>query len=183
MTAAPIDIPLDDRGAPDLQLLVRKLGEAAAKARGEAYDPAHNPAHAGYPRITPAIWQAFDAAMAEYQRACRAGLASAAPSNAGTRRRPPSAEFADCRERDYAPAPTKPPWTRTQARPDQGAGCRRADRGDRRDPEFDRRPHDLPQAQQARARPSRRQPRRFQMTDNPSSHQPPTGHATQEKQR
>ena len=93
MTAAPIDIPLDDRGAPDLQLLVRKLGEAAAKARGEAYDPAHNPAHAGYPRITPAIWQAFDAAMAEYQRACRAGLASAAPSNAGTRRRPPSAEF------------------------------------------------------------------------------------------
>jgi hypothetical protein len=93
MTAAPIDIPLDDRGAPDLQLLVRKLGEAAAKARGEAYAPAHNPAHAGYPRITPAIWQAFDAAMAEYQRACRAGLASAAPSNAGTRRRPPSAEF------------------------------------------------------------------------------------------
>ena len=93
MTAAPIDIPLDDRGAPDLQLLVRKLGEAAAKARGEAYDPRHNPAHAGYPRITPAIWQAFDAAMAEYQRACRAGLASAAPSNAGTRRRPPSAEF------------------------------------------------------------------------------------------
>jgi len=55
--------------------------------------PAGNPAHAGYPRITPAIWQAFDAAMAEYQRACRAGLASAAPSNAGTRRRPPSAEF------------------------------------------------------------------------------------------
>ena len=35
MTAAPIDIPLDDRGAPDLQLLVRKLGEAAAKARGQ----------------------------------------------------------------------------------------------------------------------------------------------------
>ena len=57
MTAAPIDIPLDDRGAPDVQLLVRKLGEAAAKARGEAYDPAHNPAHAGYPRITPAIWR------------------------------------------------------------------------------------------------------------------------------
>ena len=28
-----------------------------------------------------------------------------------------------------------------------------------------------------------RQPRRFQMTDNPSSHQPPTGDATQEKQR
>ena len=36
MTAAPIDIPLDERGAPDLQLLVRKLGEAAAKERGEA---------------------------------------------------------------------------------------------------------------------------------------------------
>ena len=40
MTAAPIDIPLDEHGAPDLQLLVRKLGEAAAKERGEAYDPA-----------------------------------------------------------------------------------------------------------------------------------------------
>ena len=40
MTAAPTDIPLDERGAPDLQLLVRKLGEAAAKERGEAYDPA-----------------------------------------------------------------------------------------------------------------------------------------------
>ena len=40
MTAAPIDIPLDERGAPDLQRLVRKLGEAAAKERGEAYDPA-----------------------------------------------------------------------------------------------------------------------------------------------
>jgi hypothetical protein len=63
MTAAPIDIPLDERGAPELQLLVRKLGEAAAAARGEAYDPAH----AGYPRITPDIWKAFDEAMAEYQ--------------------------------------------------------------------------------------------------------------------
>ena len=41
-----------------------------------------------------------------------------------------------------------------------GPAGRRADRGDRRDPELDRRPHDLPQAQQARARPSRRQPRR-----------------------
>jgi hypothetical protein len=43
MTDTPIDIPLDERGAPDLQLLVRKLGEAAAEARGEAYDPAHTP--------------------------------------------------------------------------------------------------------------------------------------------
>ena len=34
----------------------------------------------------------------------------------------------------------------------------RAHRGDRRDPELDRRHHDLPQAQQARARPGRRQP-------------------------
>ena len=40
-----------------------------------------------------------------------------------------------------------------------GPAGRRADRGDRRDPELNRRPHDLPQAQQARARPSRREPR------------------------
>ena len=54
MTAAPIDIPLDERGAPDLTRLVRKLGQAAAAARGEAYDPALTiPAHAGYPLITP----------------------------------------------------------------------------------------------------------------------------------
>jgi hypothetical protein len=82
MTAPPIDIPLDERGAPDLQLLVRQLGQAAVAARGEAYDPAHNPAHAGYPLITPEIWKAFDAEMATYQAARRAGLASAPPSNA-----------------------------------------------------------------------------------------------------
>jgi hypothetical protein len=73
MTAAPIDIPCDEQG-PNLQLLVRKLGQAAAAARGEEYDPAHNPAHAGYPRITPAIWKAFDEAMAAYQQARRNGL-------------------------------------------------------------------------------------------------------------
>jgi hypothetical protein len=38
--------------------------------------------------------------------------------------------------------------------------ARRAHRGDGSDPEFDWRHHDLPQAQQAGARPARRQPRR-----------------------
>ena len=81
MTAAPIDIPLDERGAPDLTLLVRKLGEAAAAARGEEYDPAKNPAHAGYPLITPAIWKVFDEAMAAYQSARRMVLTPAPASN------------------------------------------------------------------------------------------------------
>jgi hypothetical protein len=82
MTAAPIDIPLDSRGAPDLQLLVRQLGHAAAAARGEEYDPAHNPAHAGYPLITPAIWKTFDEAMAAYQAARRMGLSPASSGKA-----------------------------------------------------------------------------------------------------
>jgi hypothetical protein len=44
MTAA---IPLDNNGAPDLQLLVRATG--------------------GYQAITPELWAAFDQAMARYQ--------------------------------------------------------------------------------------------------------------------
>ncbi len=82
MTAAPIDIPLDERGAPDLTLLVRKLGEAAAAARGEEYDPANNPAHAGISADhARAIWKVFDEAMAAYQRARRMGLTPAPASN------------------------------------------------------------------------------------------------------
>ena len=85
MTApSPVTIPLDERGAPDLQLLVRALGEAAAAARGEAYDPANNPAHAGYPRITPDIWRAFDEAISEFhkrpsRRTCTGGAYPANP--------------------------------------------------------------------------------------------------------
>src|SRR3954453_10746739 len=77
MSDAPISVPLDKCGAPDLTLLVRQLGQAVAKARGEEYDPAHNPAHAGYPLITPAMWAAFDDAMAAHQHARRIGLAPA----------------------------------------------------------------------------------------------------------
>ena len=83
MTAAPpTDIPLDERGAPDLQDLVHQLGVAAADARGEIYDPVHNPAHAGYPLITPAMWKAFDEAMAAYQTARRMGLTPASMGKA-----------------------------------------------------------------------------------------------------
>ena len=41
------DIPLDEKGAPDLQRLVKAVG--------------------GYNLITPAIWKAFDKATADYQ--------------------------------------------------------------------------------------------------------------------
>jgi hypothetical protein len=50
------DIPLDDNGAPDLQRLVRQVG--------------------GYNLITPAIWKAYDEAMAAYQNKLRRGLRS-----------------------------------------------------------------------------------------------------------
>ena len=61
------DAPIDERSAPGLQLMVRQLGQAAADACVEACDRAHNPAHADCPLIMPAIWQAFDEAMAAYQ--------------------------------------------------------------------------------------------------------------------
>src|SRR4051794_24971575 len=77
MSDAPISVPLDKCGAPDLTLLVRQLGQAVAKARGEEYDPAHNPAHAGYPLITPAMWPGFDDAWAAPKHARRIGLARA----------------------------------------------------------------------------------------------------------
>jgi hypothetical protein len=76
MTDAPIDIPLDERGAPDLQLLVRQLGQAAAAAGGEEYDPRNKREHGGYQYMTPAIWKAFDEAMTAYQQARRDGLTS-----------------------------------------------------------------------------------------------------------
>lgn len=41
------DIPLDARGAPDLQQLVQNVG--------------------GYDKITSEMWKAFDHAMADYQ--------------------------------------------------------------------------------------------------------------------
>jgi hypothetical protein len=46
---------------------VRKLGEAAVAARGEAYDPANKREHGGYQYITPAIWKAFDEAVSAYE--------------------------------------------------------------------------------------------------------------------
>jgi hypothetical protein len=82
--AAPTSIPVDERGAPDLQLLVRQLGQAAAKARGEEYDPRNKREHGGYQYITPAIWKAFDAAMATYQQAHRAGLAPASSKSSSS---------------------------------------------------------------------------------------------------
>jgi hypothetical protein len=62
-----IDIPLDDFGAPDLQRLVRTLGEQAAARRGEKYDPAHKPEHGGYQYMSPELWAAFDEAMKQYR--------------------------------------------------------------------------------------------------------------------
>ena len=41
------DIPLDERGAPDLQLLVRQVS--------------------GYNKITTEMWAAFDEAMKQYR--------------------------------------------------------------------------------------------------------------------
>jgi hypothetical protein len=64
MTAA--SIPLDELGAPDLQLLMRELG--------------------GYANITPETWAAFDAAMAAYRAERHSILApGAASSQAGAR--------------------------------------------------------------------------------------------------
>ena len=70
------------------------------------------------------------------------------------------------------PSVLQPPIPLRRDRPDlaaAGPGNRGAHRGDRRDPEFDRRHrrhHALPQAQQAGARPGRRQLGRFAMTHN-----------------
>ena len=79
------------------------------------------------------------------------------------------------------PRPVRPPQAAGDATPElqppvpirrdrtdlaaAGPAGRGADRGDRRDPEPDRRPHHLPQAQQARARPGRRQPGRPRAAD------------------
>jgi hypothetical protein len=90
MTAAPIDIPLDERGAPDLNALVRKLGQAAAAARGEVYDPANKPEHGGYRYITLAIWKAFDEAMAAHQQTRRTGETPGPASNTAEDATPPT---------------------------------------------------------------------------------------------
>jgi hypothetical protein len=82
MTApSPIDIPCDENG-PNLQLLVRQLGQAAAEALGEEYDPRNNTAHGGYQYITPETWKAFDEAMTAYQTARRMGLTPASSGKA-----------------------------------------------------------------------------------------------------
>jgi hypothetical protein len=41
--------------------------QAAAAARGEAYDPANKREHGGYQYITHEMWKAFDVATAAYQ--------------------------------------------------------------------------------------------------------------------
>jgi hypothetical protein len=70
-----MSIPLNEDGCPDLQLLVRLRGEQHACSLGESYDPARCPHHAGYPRITPEDWQAFDRAYADWQARRREILA------------------------------------------------------------------------------------------------------------
>jgi hypothetical protein len=57
---------LKDNPAPDLQELVRRAGERYARSLGEPFDPT-NPEHGGYQHITPAEWEHFDKAMAEWQ--------------------------------------------------------------------------------------------------------------------
>jgi hypothetical protein len=42
--------------------------------RGEAYDPANNPAHGGYQYITPEIWKAFDEASRRWHAQRRDGF-------------------------------------------------------------------------------------------------------------
>jgi hypothetical protein len=69
---------------------VRKLGQAAADARGEAYDPANNPAHAGLSPDHARDLATFDEEMASYQSAHRTGLA---PAPAGNAADPPLTTF------------------------------------------------------------------------------------------
>ena len=60
-------IPISSDGAPDLQLLVERLGRKAAADRGEDYDPANNSLHGGYRYITREQWKEFDEAMARFR--------------------------------------------------------------------------------------------------------------------
>jgi hypothetical protein len=56
---APVTIPLDEHGQPDLQALVRLCG--------------------GYNKITATTWAAWDRANADWQQRRRQGMAPAPP--------------------------------------------------------------------------------------------------------
>jgi hypothetical protein len=81
MTDAPINIPLDQRGAPILAALIDRAGRRYAALIGEEYieDPFRRakeaPHQGGYRHITAEEWRAFDAATAAYDQARRVGLA------------------------------------------------------------------------------------------------------------
>jgi hypothetical protein len=93
--AAPIDIPLDERGAPILAALIDRAGRRYAASIGEEYieDPFRRakeaPHQGGYRHLTAEEWRAFDAATAAYDQARRVGLAPPDSKAAG----PPPTTF------------------------------------------------------------------------------------------
>jgi hypothetical protein len=58
------EVPLDERGAPDLQLFIRACGSRYARAVGEQYDWKR---HGGYRHVSPDDWRAWDAAIERWQ--------------------------------------------------------------------------------------------------------------------
>jgi hypothetical protein len=66
-----VAVPLDARGAPDLQLFVQACGTRYARSVGETYDPKR---HGGYRHVHDIDWQAWDAAVARWQVERRIGL-------------------------------------------------------------------------------------------------------------
>jgi hypothetical protein len=78
MTAdAPVTIPLDADGRPDLQALVERAGRRHAASIGEQYDEnpfTRPPQQGGYQHITPEEWAAWDRADADLQARLRVGL-------------------------------------------------------------------------------------------------------------
>jgi len=78
MSDAPITIPLDANGCPDLQALVELAGRRHAASIGETYveDPFKRPPHqGGYQHITPEEWAEYDRAMAAWHSRRRERLA------------------------------------------------------------------------------------------------------------
>lgn len=73
-----IDVPLDERGAPDLQLFIRACGTRYAHSVGEEYNPKVG-GHGGYRHITPDDWRAWDAAVARWQIERRLAYGRGAP--------------------------------------------------------------------------------------------------------
>ena len=74
---APIVIPLDADGRPDLQRLIDLAGRRHAASLGEEYveDPFKRPPHqGGFQHITAEEWAAWDRANAEWQARRREGL-------------------------------------------------------------------------------------------------------------